>query len=328
MLRVGPLKGDILETPVSELVKVNISHLVKFAEAFRGVEVHIHVGGKFLKLNYADENFLDILRKLQQRSLEVVYLSPQDTKRILEGIQASLSPKSFYDPKTVPEKRMETLDASMRVIKNIIQEIGIDEETVKTLKTINTRAVALISEAPTIFSFVQRFKKNCTDEFMKSIITNYITSMMIDSFLWKSEAVKEKTVMASFLCDVFLEPEDFKILADWERDGGILPDKIRNHPTRLAETLRKRRGLISMETITIVEQHHELPDGQGFPGKVDVSRFNQLSTVFIIAQRFVDELFDVEFNFSKRSDIIQRLQEKYFGKTFEKSIDALVKVVH
>lgn len=104
-------------------------------------------------------------------------------------------------------------------------------ETVKLLTTINNRAIALINESPSIYSFVKRFKKNCSDEFLRSVLTSYIMALMIDQFLWKSDAVKEKAALASMLCDVLLEKEDFQILHQWEKEGGELPEHIRTHPS-------------------------------------------------------------------------------------------------
>jgi response regulator RpfG family c-di-GMP phosphodiesterase len=311
----------------SDLVKVKISQLIRLADSFAGLEVHIPVSGKFIKLNYASEDFVEILRKLQQKGMEEVYLHSDDTKRVLQQLQQNLSAKTFYDPKTVPEVQVERLDGSMQIIKNVIQEIGVTPDAVKAMNAVNARALNALSESPSIFAFIKRFKQNCSDEFLRSIITSYITSLMIDQFLWRSDAVKEKAALASMLCDVLLEKEDFAILRQWEKEGGELPEKIRTHPSRLADALRSKRNLIPIETITIIEQHHELPNGKGFPGKIDSSRFNQLSTIFIVAQKFVELLFEEEFNYEKRLDMIHTLQMKYFGKNFEKSLDALIKVV-
>jgi hypothetical protein len=317
-----------MDAAEKKLIKIGISHLIRLADSFAGVEVHVLVGEKFVKLNYANENFIDILRKLQQKEVGEVYLHPQDTDMILKKIDESLTSKSFYDPKTIPEAKVENLDTSMQMIKNVIQEIGVSEAAVKTLNAINSRALSVLTESPSIFAFIKRFKKNCSEEFLKAILTSYMTSLMIDQFLWRSDAVKEKASLACMLCDVLLEKDDFALIQKWERDGeGELSEKIRTHPSRLADALRTKRNLITLETITIIEQHHELPNGKGFPGKIDSSRFNQLSTIFIIAQRFVERLFDDEFNYEKRLDAIHELQVKYFGKTFEKAIDALIKVV-
>ena len=310
------------------LVKMEVSSLIKFADKFAGIEVHLPVSGKYVKLNYSTDNFVEILRKLQQKEVSTVYIKEEDCAKVVEHIKESMSAKSFYDPKTVQEKRVEQVSAAMETVKTVINQLGVEAETVKLLKTINTRAMSLLSESPSIFAFIKQFKKNCSEEFLLAILTNYIMSLVIDQFPWKSDQVKEKGALASIMCDMTLTKEDFKILKDWREFGGELPEKLKQHPADIADSLKKNKLLIPMETITIIEQHHELPNGKGFPHGISGNRFNQLSTIFIVSQQFSERLHDAQYDYEKRLDIVSAIRTQYgSSKMFEKAIDALLKVV-
>ena len=309
------------------LMKMTVTHLLKFADTFSGIEVHLFVGGKYIKLNYSDDQFEDILRKLQQKDVQEVFIQPDDCKKIIKRIEDSMSPKSFYDPKTLPEQRVEANEAGMQVVKQVIKQLGADAETVKLLTTINTRAMALLSESPTIFAFIKRFKENCSEEYLRTILTSYLTALLIDRFPWKSDQVKEKGALASILCDILLEKEDFEHIREWEMNGAELPEHVRRHPVDVVKHLSQKRNLVPVESLTVIEQHHELPDGKGFPHGIDATKFNQLACIFILSQQFIEHLFLEEFNFGKRADILMKLQKKYGCKNFEKALDALVSVV-
>ena len=82
-----------------------------------------------------------------------------------------------------------------------------------------------------------------------------------------------------------------------------------------------------MESITIIEQHHERPDGKGFPIGITLPRFNQLSAIFIVSQRFIEKIFDYHCDFTKRQEIIRELKVVYTGGPFSKAMDALTSVV-
>jgi hypothetical protein len=311
------------------LLRMGISNLIKCADKFAGIEVHLSIGGKYVKLNYSQDHFIDILRKLQQKDVKEVYIYQEDCTRLIEHLQQSLSPKSFYDPKTVAEKRVETVSAAMEVVKAVINQLGVNTETVTLLRTINTRAMTILSESPSIFSFIKQFKKNCSEEFLLAILTNYIMSLVIDQFDWKSDQVKEKGALASIMCDMTLSKEDFVTLREWGRNGGDLPSHVKEHPTDIASALKRNKLMIPIETITIIEQHHETPDGKGFPNGITGSRFNQLSAIFIISQQFTEKLHVSEYNYEKRGEIIQKIRTKYgSSKMFEKAIDALISVVN
>lgn len=311
-----------------KLVKIGIPQLIKFADSFAGIEVHIFLGGKFVKLNYSQDQFVDILRKLQQKELQEVYIRKEDCKVLIEHAQAALSSSNFFNPNTVSETKMENLEDTAKIVKQVIKELGVSPETVQLLKTVNDRTKGLMSEAPTLYAFVQRFKQNCSEEFMKSMLTSFLVAMMIDKFPWRSDQVKEKAAMASLLCDMMLEKEDFATIRKWEESGYRmpLPDRIRRHPSDTADKLRPKR-LIASETITIIEQHHELPNGKGFPMGPNAPKFNQLSTIFIIAQNFIDELFRENFDFKKKPDVFTRLKLKYEGRSFEKTLEVLDSVL-
>jgi hypothetical protein len=316
-----------LENP-QNLIKMQVFNLIKFADSFAGIELHLPVDNRFVKLNYSSDQFIEILRKLQQKEVVYVYILPADSHRLMDKIQDSMSAKTFYDPATIVEQKVENTEAALRIVKQVINQLGPDEKSVKLLGTVNNRALSLLSESPTLHAFFKRFKKNCTEEFMRTMLTNYLMSLVIDKFPWKSDALKEKGALASLLCDMLLEKEDFKIIREFEKTGiGELPERLKQHPIEVADQLRKKRSLIPGETLTIIELHHETPDGKGFPRGITASRFNHLACIFILCQRFIEELYEENFNFEKRIEIIERLQTKYSAKSFEKSMSALVSVV-
>lgn len=280
-----------------------------------------------MRLNYSTDEFVEILRRLQQREVFEVFLKPEDCSKILIKIQQDMAAHTFYDPKTLTEQKVETVDHAMSMIKNIINQIGVDVDTVRLLKTVNQRAMELLNESPTLYAFVKKFKKNCSDEFMRTTLTSYVMSLMIDQFDWKSDPVKEKGALASMLCDLILEKSDFEKYRAALKAGEVVPDELRTHPIEVAEKLRARRGLIPAETLTIIEQHHELPSGKGFPLGITANRFNHLSCIFILSQQFVELLFLENFNYQKRLEIIQKLRQTYECKSFEKSLEALTAVV-
>jgi response regulator RpfG family c-di-GMP phosphodiesterase len=216
------------------------------------------------------------------------------------------------------------VESSTALAKDFIRNFGLDKETMEVIKTAGEMSLAILKESPTIYTFVKRFQSTCSEEFLKMNLTNFLTAMTIDKFPWKSSQIKHKTMLAGMLCDVMLVKEDFEVIKRHEEGKGELSEKLKKHPFEISEILRRKMDLIPMETITIIEQHHERPDGSGYPHGITISRFNQLSAIFIVCQKFVDALFESNFDFNKRLDIIKSLQEVYNSGPFEKALDALV----
>ncbi len=317
----------VIETEVGRLVKMDVVHLLKFRDNFIGVEVHVHVSGKYLKLNYANDVFVQILKKLQDKGVNEVFINEDDCKRIIEEVKQSLSDQSLNDTKMEKARRVEVVSAAFETVKGVINQLGVEPETVQLLKTINTRAMALLQDSPSLLAFIKEFKKNCSEEFLLCILTNYVMSLIIDKFPWKSAQVKEKGALASLMCDMTLKADDFAQLRAWNRNGGELAERLKRHPVDIAEKLKKDKLLIPIETITIIEQHHELPDGSGFPYGISANRFNQLSAIFIVSQQFTERLHDSRYDYDKRVEIITEIRRRYSSKVFDKAVDALALVL-
>jgi response regulator RpfG family c-di-GMP phosphodiesterase len=310
------------------LVEMAISDLIKFADKFSGIELYFPVGGKYRKLNHSVDTFVDILRKLQIKEVNTVFIKEADSHRLVQHINESLSSKSFYDPKTIKEEKFAKVASSMEMVKSIIQKMGAEPHTIRLLKTINERSLVILRESPDIFTLLNDFRKNCSDEYLQALLTNYIMCLVIDKFPWRSEAVKEKTALASLLCDIYLTKDDLLLLKSWKHNGGELPENILQHPLKISESLKDIRDLVSQETITIIEQHHELPDGKGFPSGTSGKRINQLSSIFIVCQQFSEMLYEYAYDYEKRNEIITNIRAIYgSSRTFEKSIEALELVV-
>ncbi len=320
------MKETVIEIE-GELLKIQIPHLIRFSDSFAGVEIFVPVGTKFIQMNYATDEFIEILRRLQQKEVTEIYLRPVDCTRILLRIQEDMASHSFYDPRTLTEHRVESVDQAMAMVKNVINQLGVNLENIRLLKTINARSMTMLSESPSIYSFVRRFKKNCSEEFLRATLTSYVASLIIDKFDWTSAQVKEKAALASILCDMVLEKNDFQDHYLAIKSGEAISDKMKSHPSDVVQKLSARRGLIPQETITIIEQHHELPNGKGYPFGITSNRFNQLSCIFILSQQFVELLFHADFNYDKRFEIIGQIKNKYESKSFDKSIEALISIV-
>jgi response regulator RpfG family c-di-GMP phosphodiesterase len=160
---------------------------------------------------------------------------------------------------------------------------------------------------------------------MKSLLTSYTCGLIIEQFPWQSPIIKEKTSMAAFLCDINLTCDEFKAMEE-SSDQTYLSKRVLNHPTTIAETLKQRSSQLSHETITIISEHHERPDGSGYPGGLDHQRINLLSAVHIVARDFVSLLIEKKFDAAQKNEILAGLKRKYHQGNFKKATEAIINI--
>jgi HD-GYP domain-containing protein (c-di-GMP phosphodiesterase class II) len=308
--------------------KVPIKYILQFPNDFHLAELFIRLGNeKYVKLTLREAGFVDTLKAYQQKGLGEIYLTEVDFKTIFTSIKNRVTHKQFYDPETIDENRMSNLELTFKMAKEFIANFGVDQDVMDVLKGVNVQSLRVLKQSPNIFAFFKDFRKNCSDEFLKNVMINHLVMLIIDKFSWKSTAIKEKATIASLLCDVTMTKEDFDVMKKCDKDGEPYPERIKHHPIRVAEVLREKKEMVSMETLTIIEQHHEKPDGTGFPYGHNHHRINQLSAIYITATMFMEMLIKSEFNYQLKNDLLDDLYTEMSGGAFDKAFEALRKVV-
>ena len=283
---------------------------------------------KLIKLRNRDEDILNTLKQYVAKGVKEFYISKEDYLEFIQGTSQSLSHK-FFNPQTVktPEESLLLLNDAYEVVKESFKTIGVTEEALSIAREVGKQAVKTVEGVSNIFILFKDFKENCSEEFMHHLLLAYTLSCVIDQFPWGSSATKEKMSLAAILCDVTLSKEDFQTLKDFSDDPDVLPEHIREHPIRVVELLQERKNSVPKEVIDVIELHHELPNGKGFPRKVNHVRVSLLAALFIVTSEFVDELQKIEFDFGRRSELMHALFKKYHMGNFRKAIEAIAKLI-
>jgi len=310
----------------TNFVPVPISHLLRHPTYFEFVEVHVKIAEKYVRLNFAEEPFNDILTKLLKKNVVHVYLSEEDFEQVLAKFQQLINEDQNAHG-TSDELRASQAETAIALSRDFIKRYGVNQQVLNVVKESNQNIQTILSNSPGLFAFVKKFKENCSEEFLKVSVTNFLCANVIATFPWQTPQIIEKTMLAGLFCDLSLEVHDFDEIKALESGEGQLSDRVKRHPLSAMDILSLKRDLIPQETLTIIEQHHERPDGKGFPYGITVTRFNQLSAIFIVCQRFTDELFESEFDYTKHHATVEKLRTIYEGGVFTKAMDALIAVV-
>jgi response regulator RpfG family c-di-GMP phosphodiesterase len=93
------------------------------------------------------------------------------------------------------------------------------------------------------------------------------------------------------------------------------------HPAKSAELVKSFQE-IPADVDVIVLQHHERPNGSGFPGKLIFSYISPLSTTFIVAHDLAQDMLSKDQNFVL-SDFIEVAKKEYNQGNFKKIMIAL-----
>lgn len=303
-----------------DYILVPIVHLLKHPEFFIKVSTYIKAAEKYIQLNYAEDSFKEILANLVSKGGTHVYLKRADMEDLLFSFQKRMTETSAYSR----ELHFQEDDSVMMLAHAFIKNNGISPEVTAMIESSNKRVQGLLSKTKNIKSMLDQMKQNCSAEYFKITFTNYICSMILNHFEWKTSLILDKLMLASTVCDLSLSADDFADLEAYEIGAAPLSEKLRHHPFAVIELLKVEANDVSLETITIIKQHHERPDGKGFPIGIDHGRINQLSALFIVAHRFVDVVCSHDNEGKSYSEVAEKIKAEYQGGFFTKAGNALV----
>ena len=284
---------------------------------------------KIIKISNSQEEGFGMLNKYQD--ITDIFGKKEQYRNFIKTIKDDLS-ICFSDPKTTSIEQMELLGASHQLVRESFKKIGVSESALDLAKSASDQALHVIKEYKSIAAdFFIKFCNTSGYEYTKAVLISYMASCILDGFDWSSDAIKRKVSFAIMLRDISLTTEDFSKLEVYEASGnqGSLSKDILGHPNNISNLLNnvKWGGWVSQDVLTIIKQHHENPNGTGFPNKTTNTNIIQLSAIEIIADKFVTMLIKEKFDPAIKCTILSKLTELYPYANFKKAIAALSKAL-
>lgn len=310
--------------------RVPVKLIIKFVDPFP-FDTYLKLSdAKIVKISHENEDIKSsIIRYHQTKGVQDIYIDYNDYIKFTIMIKATFNQKLF-DPTSSPKEQVDLLEKSFEMIKESISTIGIKEETIAMAERISEGAMKIAKDYPNVFNLIKLFSSNCPEEFRRAVIIGHICSAIIDTFDWKSDAIKEKCTLAAMLCDVQISPQELTIINSISKDYPLTDEQnklIAIHPAKTVLAFKNEKW-ISREVLTIIEQHHEEPDGSGFPNKLTHTRIAQLSAIVIVGMRFTDLLLQGEIDIKKRNVILFHMRSKYSSGPFRKCLQGLSTAVN
>lgn len=298
---------------------INDSFKKKFQEKFAGIlakpfkpgdlqaQVLIALGkskrkAKKVNLSLTEE---EASLQLENRDINTVLPTKEQSVKLEFEIEDNKFELDYFNPNV----------ASPFDIKDLSKKVGVVLNKVKK----NSKLVDIFKQ----------LKISDPNSYMLSHIDLLIniTSGISHAMDWGSEQTLEKFVFAAYLHDISLgdthELAQIKFVSEFEQNPEINEDVkkiIKFHPIA-SKKLMEYKSDIPADVQTIIEMHHEMPDGSGFPYGYDHKRITPLASIFIVAHLLTDYI--LEHKNWKVKDFIELYTPKMKGPHFRKALKSL-----
>lgn len=283
-------------------------------------------GTNFVKITNKESEFTKVeSEKLSSKGISEVFLKASDSREFLSIWEQNLALK-------LEQKREASLDSIIVIdcleqVEKISRALGWSTEAVSASQKIIREAIASLNKEERISALLKKKFAERNSGYSHHIgLLCYLTCIMCSEL--KMDDSREKLVMASLMHDLSLDENLYPDVDEWTKQAKNLSDRspevvrFRLHPLHAAQT-SQTIDVLPPDVEQIILQHHEAPDGSGFPRGLTANRIHYLASVFIIAEDLVQFLDDGEALETSLKDFLTWGENRYQQGNFKKIFDGV-----
>lgn len=280
----------------------------------------------FVKVSKKEDKFTkEDAEKLQEKGFKEIFIKASSCYELLNSISLNLEQMKPDLPKE--EQAMAAMN-SIENLENISKFFGWTPEIVENAKRTVQAAIKILSKNDSLMKTLNSKMAERTSHYSHHIgLISFLSCTLGNHFDWIGETGKTKLILAALFHDFSLDPKIYQIIkTDFEKTDidNKAPEiiKYRMHPFESAKAV-KALDTFSTDVEQIVLQHHEKPDGSGFPRALTASRISHLSTFFIIMEELVEFLGDGHYIEMNIEGFCTEGKKKYTQGNFKKVFEVI-----
>jgi HD-GYP domain-containing protein (c-di-GMP phosphodiesterase class II) len=316
----------------SEFCRIHTNLLIRVGPL--AADIYIRLSStKYLKLFREGDRFddVDYRRYLVEKKLEYLYLRTSDCAEFISKFKfelLKLLQTQFQDT----AESLEVSETVHETIQELVQKIGPSKEVQDLVKSSVQLTMKTIAKSRGLQDLLARIQADKTRYLAShSFLLSSVASVVAAGMEWGSEVTLFKLNLAALLHDIPIMNQalaSVQTLAELEARKEEFTEEeckaFKMHPIAGAE-IAKRFHEVPPDVDTIIIQHHEQPDGSGFPRGLSQSYISPLGAVFIAAHDLVSAVFASEGAF-RMEEFLEARAQKYGSGNFRKILKALATV--
>jgi response regulator RpfG family c-di-GMP phosphodiesterase len=294
-----------MSSPVEQnLVPIRVSTLK--AGVVLGFDVFVHYKERYLLYKSALDLFEPMrLEQFKNHKIKKVFIKGDDEVMYLNYLEASLDALTKTDVSSE-----EKADLAVQTLVSEARHVEKNLETAEGLKKTESRVskvIDYVSSAPDALKAMLTTSGLSVDN---SLHSSTVASMSL-ALATKLKVTNNEELMAlgiaALLHDSALQKLGFDAMAPESSFKGDQLEKWRTHPREASVHLSGKKH-ITPQVLRIIDDHHEVGDGLGFPEKKRISKLPLSSQVFNLCDTF--DHFCVEHNIAPVDAFPQFFQSK------------------
>jgi hypothetical protein len=308
----------------SKYCRINVDLLLRLSPLASDVYVRLS-SLKYVKIFNAGAGFTenDLDRIYGIKKIDFLYVARDAAQPFLARLGGAL--KQMSDAAREGEEGLlERAVGVQETLHGLALKVGFTQEMMSFAKTHVDFALKAIGASPRMSkALLPALLKKDASIANESMVVAHVACCIAGKLDWPSHSTFHKLIYAALLHDIALASKPtvaIKTRADLiEAKKALSPAEAAalEHHMFLASDIANKFTEIPSDVQLIVVQHHERPDGSGFPRGMSTAAIAPLAAVFIVAREIVEE-YEAKGAYFSHEEFWRSRAELYTMGTFKK----------
>jgi response regulator RpfG family c-di-GMP phosphodiesterase len=235
----------------------------------------------------------DIVNKYDSKGVSKLYVVQSDLEVLNDSLTKRIEIALDSKEELSTSSRVALAGDAIITVQENLLNFGIKEDFVNHANKIVDHVLATYSMVEGMNNLITMIQTANDGYFLQhSMLSSFLSNIILRNSEWNSVSNQEKITMASLFHDISLkygEHEDWEsksFLMGINKDNENIPKDFLDHPQRTVELLSKVPNMPDL--FTIILEHHEKPDGTGFPRGLKANRLSPMSCILIMSHHLSD----------------------------------------
>lgn len=318
---------SIQDLDISDLLPMRLRNFYLYKE----IDYHAYVeitSTKFARIISANEPYSEgHIRSYAQKGVKFLYLQKNDYVKMLEQNLARIKNSLQADSGDL-RKDLKFQVLAVGAVHEYLKNVGITDYISEYTNELVELCMATFGRAKSFRKILAAFPDLSLEVPMHAVLTFYVGEMILQGLTWQAPITRTKMGISAILHEVHLPTEGMLLIETL--NGGLAEgyseedrELLKDHPTQAAEMVQMFPQF--PEVSFLIQHHHELPNGSGFPQGLHAIKLTALTASFNMASKFAARLLS---NGQKSFSFIYRLTNEfkvfYDVGTFKEPVAAMV----
>jgi len=318
--------GIELDYDRQKFKKIGVKRFEKYSSG-KGVSLFIKLGEtKLIQIvDKVETDPIDTIDKYVAKGVKHLFLHLVDYEEFIAAAGNKIL-DVLTDKNTSTEKLVNSQVDSVNHVHESIKNVGLNETTVGFIGDLAESTLKNIKSDSPISNIIKKVMDKNDYISQLATMTSYMAMATANEMEIKDAETAKKLGIAALLQDATLDDEELAKIqsVDSEEYKALPEDKkilVLSHPAKSSKLLEDA-GEYPAELLTLLSQHHEKPEGKGFPNKLGHLKISPLCCIFILAHDYSHMLLTKGNSQETLKEILTIFPDIYSKGNFRKPLEA------